>query len=110
MALRGEERTIPFANRVALSASSVMAWRGIAKRLTLMLLRELREEVCQLHAELPRNDLVAWTSGNISARDPSTNLVVIKPSGVRFEDLTPASMVVTDLAGARGRRRFGAIL
>ena len=64
-----------------------------------MLLRELREEVCRLHAELPRNNLVAWTSGNISARDPSTNLVVIKPSGVRFEDLTPASMVVTDLHG-----------
>ena len=64
-----------------------------------MLLRELREEVCRLHAELPRNNLVAWTSGNISARDPATDLVVIKPSGVRFEDLTPASMVVTDLQG-----------
>ncbi len=65
-----------------------------------MLLARLREEVCQLHAELPKNNLVAWTSGNISARDPETNLVVIKPSGVRFEDLTPASMVVTDIEGA----------
>ena len=64
-----------------------------------MLLQELREEVCLLHAELPRNALVAWTSGNISARDPASGLVVIKPSGVRFEDLTPASMVVTDLQG-----------
>ena len=64
-----------------------------------MLLQELREEVCLLHAELPRNALVAWTSGNISARDPDSGLVVIKPSGVRFEDLTPASMVVTDLQG-----------
>lgn len=64
-----------------------------------MLLPELREEVCRLHAELPRNQLVAWTSGNISARDPATDLVVIKPSGVRFEELTPASMVVTDLQG-----------
>ena len=64
-----------------------------------MLLRDLREEVCRLHAELPRNNLVAWTSGNISARDPATDLVVIKPSGVRFEDLTPASMVVADLQG-----------
>ncbi len=62
-----------------------------------MLLPELREEVCRLHAELPRNNLVAWTSGNISARDPATNLVVIKPSGLRFDDLRPASMVVTDL-------------
>lgn len=64
-----------------------------------MLLSGLREEVCRLHAELPRNNLVAWTSGNISARDPATDLVAIKPSGVRFEDLTPASLVVTDLQG-----------
>ncbi len=64
-----------------------------------MLLQQLREEVCRLHAELPRNNLVAWTSGNISARDPATDLVVIKPSGVRFEDLTPASMVVVDIEG-----------
>ncbi|MCY3780776.1 MAG: L-ribulose-5-phosphate 4-epimerase [Chloroflexi bacterium] len=64
-----------------------------------MRLKQLREEVCRLHAELPKNGLVAWTSGNISARDPATGLVVIKPSGLRFEDLTPASMVVTDLDG-----------
>ena len=64
-----------------------------------MLLPQLREEVCRLHVELPKNGLVAWTSGNISARDPETGLVVIKPSGLRFEDLTPASMVVTDLQG-----------
>ena len=64
-----------------------------------MLLPQLREEVCRLHAELPKNELVAWTSGNISVRDPETGLVVIKPSGLRFEDLTPASMVVTDLQG-----------
>ena len=64
-----------------------------------MLLPHLREEVCRLHAELPKNGLVAWTSGNISARDPSSGLVVIKPSGLRFEDLTPASMVVVDLQG-----------
>lgn len=64
-----------------------------------MLLPLLREEVCRLHAELPANNLVAWTSGNISARDPATGLVVIKPSGVRFEDLTPANMVVVDVAG-----------
>lgn len=64
-----------------------------------MLLPQLRQEVCRLHAELPRNNLVAWTSGNISARDPDSDLVVIKPSGVRFEDLTPENMVVTDLRG-----------
>ena len=75
-----------------------------------MLLPHLREEVCQLHAELPKNNLVAWTSGNISARDPATDLVVIKPSGLRFEDLSPASMVVTDLQGPGRRWRFGALL
>ncbi|MXX81891.1 MAG: L-ribulose-5-phosphate 4-epimerase [Chloroflexi bacterium] len=64
-----------------------------------MLLPKLRREVCQLHAELPRNNLVAWTSGNISARDPASSLVVIKPSGVLFDDLTPENMVVVDLQG-----------
>ena len=64
-----------------------------------MLLPQLRQQVCRLHAELPRNNLVAWTSGNISARDPDTNLVVIKPSGLRFDDLTPENMVVVDLQG-----------
>ena len=64
-----------------------------------MLLAELRQEVCRLHLELPKNNLVAWTSGNISARDPATNLVVIKPSGLRFEDLKPDNMVITDLQG-----------
>jgi L-ribulose-5-phosphate 4-epimerase len=64
-----------------------------------MLLPELREEVCTLHAQLPLNNLVAWTSGNLSARDPETDLVVIKPSGIRFEHLTPGKMVVVDLDG-----------
>lgn len=64
-----------------------------------MLLPELRETVCQLHAELPRNHLVAWTSGNLSARDPDTNLVVIKPSGIKFDDLTSENMVVVDIDG-----------
>ena len=65
-----------------------------------MLLEQLREEVCSLHDQLPLNDLVAWTSGNISARDPETNLVVIKPSGIRFEHLTPRNMVVVDIDGS----------
>lgn len=64
-----------------------------------MLLPQLRADVCQLHAELPRNKLVAWTSGNISARDPASSLVVIKPSGLLFDDLTPQNMVVVDLQG-----------
>jgi L-ribulose-5-phosphate 4-epimerase len=64
-----------------------------------MLLRILREEVCELHAQLPLNNLVAWTSGNISARDPETNLLVIKPSGIRFDHLTPQNMMVVDING-----------
>ena len=64
-----------------------------------MLLEQLRADVCRLHAELPRNNLVAWTSGNVSGRDPATDLVVIKPSGIRYEDLTPDNMVVVDLDG-----------
>jgi len=64
-----------------------------------MLLEPLRHEVCRLHAELPGNHLVAWTSGNVSGRDPETGLVVIKPSGIRYEDLTSENMVVVDLDG-----------
>ncbi|MFQ3648595.1 MAG: L-ribulose-5-phosphate 4-epimerase [Anaerolinea sp.] len=64
-----------------------------------MHLPELRRIVCTLHEELPKNHLVAWTSGNLSARDPETNLVVIKPSGVKFPDLTPENMVIVDLDG-----------
>jgi len=64
-----------------------------------MLLPKLREEVCALHMELPKNNLVAWTSGNLSARDPETNRVVIKPSGIKFPDLRPDNMVVVDTDG-----------
>jgi L-ribulose-5-phosphate 4-epimerase len=63
------------------------------------MLELLKEEVCRLHMELPRFNLVAWTSGNISARDPGSGLVVIKPSGVRYEDLRPEHMVVVNLDG-----------
>ena len=59
----------------------------------------LREEVCDLHAELLRWGLVVWTAGNVSGRVPGADLMVIKPSGVAYEDLTPDKMVVTDLAG-----------
>jgi L-ribulose-5-phosphate 4-epimerase len=59
----------------------------------------LREEVCALHHELPDNHLVAWTSGNVSARDPESGLVVIKPSGLKFRELTPENMVIVDAGG-----------
>jgi L-ribulose-5-phosphate 4-epimerase len=60
---------------------------------------ELRRTVCALHEELRRSGLVAWTSGNVSARVPGERLLVIKPSGVSYDDLTPESMVVCDLDG-----------
>jgi L-ribulose-5-phosphate 4-epimerase len=60
----------------------------------------LRREVHALHAELVRGGLVAWTSGNVSARVPDEDRVVIKPSGVAYEDLTPDQLVVVDLHGA----------
>jgi L-ribulose-5-phosphate 4-epimerase len=63
------------------------------------MLEKLKEEIVQLHLELPKNHLVTWTSGNVSGRDPLTGLVVIKPSGIRYEDLRPENMVVVDLDG-----------
>jgi L-ribulose-5-phosphate 4-epimerase len=62
-------------------------------------LQAIREQLVELHALLPRYELVVWTGGNVSARDPETGLVAIKPSGVSYEELTPASMVVLDLDG-----------
>jgi len=63
------------------------------------MLERLREELWQLHLELPKNDLVKWTGGNVSGRDPESGYVVIKPSGVRYEVLKPSDMVIVDLEG-----------
>jgi L-ribulose-5-phosphate 4-epimerase len=60
---------------------------------------DVRRSVAQLNVDLLRWGLVAWTSGNVSARVPDTDLLVIKPSGVGYDDLTPESMVVCDLDG-----------
>ena len=62
-------------------------------------LAELRREVCELHRELTRNELVAWTSGNLSARVPGEELMVIKASGISYDELTPEAIVVCDLHG-----------
>jgi L-ribulose-5-phosphate 4-epimerase len=63
------------------------------------MLEELCNLVCEGNLMLPRNGLVTWTSGNVSGRDPQTGHVVIKPSGVRYEELTPEDMVVLDCDG-----------
>lgn len=64
-----------------------------------MLLPELRALICELNKELPKEGLVTMTSGNVSGRDPESGYVVIKPSGVSFEALTPEKMSVVDLQG-----------
>jgi L-ribulose-5-phosphate 4-epimerase len=61
-----------------------------------------KARVATLHAELPRWELVVWTAGNVSERivDPDgEDLLVIKPSGVAYDEITPDAMVVCDLDG-----------
>jgi ribulose-5-phosphate 4-epimerase/fuculose-1-phosphate aldolase len=62
------------------------------------MLQELREQLVQLHLDLPKNNLVVWTGGNVSARDADTGLMVIKASGIRYDKMGPEHMVVMDMA------------
>lgn len=59
----------------------------------------VRRQVGDLHQELVRYGLVVWTAGNVSARVPGEDLLVIKPSGVSYDELTPGDMIVCDLDG-----------
>lgn len=63
------------------------------------MLEKLKEELVQLHLELPKNNLVVWTGGNVSARDPEAGWIAIKASGIRYEEMRPEHMVVMDLDG-----------
>ncbi len=63
------------------------------------MLEKQKEELLKLHLELPKNQLVTWTGGNVSLRDPESGLVIIKPSGVMYPELTADQMVVLDLNG-----------
>jgi L-ribulose-5-phosphate 4-epimerase len=63
------------------------------------LLETLCETVCRGNCMLPDTGLVTWTSGNVSGRDPETGYVVIKPSGVPYEEMRPTDMVIVDLEG-----------
>ncbi len=63
------------------------------------MLQELKNNVCEGNLALPRYGLVTWTSGNVSARDPETGYVVIKPSGLRYENMRADDMVIVDLDG-----------
>jgi len=64
------------------------------------MLELLKEQLVQLHLELPKNGLVMWTGGNVSARDAGTGLVAIKASGIRYEDMRAEHMLVMDLEGS----------
>jgi L-ribulose-5-phosphate 4-epimerase len=63
------------------------------------MLEELKERVCAANKKLPDYHLVTFTWGNVSAIDRKTGLVVIKPSGVEYDDLAAENMVVVDLDG-----------
>lgn len=60
---------------------------------------QLRRQVCELHSLLTRYELVIWTAGNVSARVPGRDLMVIKPSGAEYASLRDEDMVVCDLHG-----------
>ena len=64
-----------------------------------MLLKRVREEVLEANLELVRRGLVLYTFGNASGIDRGEGLVAIKPSGVPYEELTAAQIVISDLAG-----------
>ena len=63
------------------------------------MLEELKDKVCRANLALVRHGLVLFTWGNVSAIDRESGLVVIKPSGVSYDDMKPEDMVVVDLDG-----------
>ena len=63
------------------------------------MLEELKEKVCQANLDLVRHGLVIFTWGNVSAIDPESGLVVIKPSGVSYDSMKASDMVVVDMDG-----------
>lgn len=65
------------------------------------MLEKLKEKVCKANLDLVRHGLVIFTWGNVSGIDREHGLVVIKPSGVSYDDMRPADMVVVDLASGR---------
>jgi L-ribulose-5-phosphate 4-epimerase len=67
---------------------------------------QLATEVCELHSLLPEHDLVAWTSGNISGREPGSDTMFIKPSGVMFEDLSPENICEVEIHTLENRSSY----
>ena len=71
------------------------------------MLEELKEKVFRANLDLVKHGLVIYTWGNVSGIDPETKLVVIKPSGVDYDEMKAEDMVVVDLDGnvVEGRLR-----
>ncbi|MBK1813652.1 L-ribulose-5-phosphate 4-epimerase [Clostridium sp. YIM B02505] len=63
------------------------------------MLEELKKKVLKANLDLPRHGLIKFTWGNVSAIDRESGLVVIKPSGVEYDDMTEEDLVVVDLEG-----------
>lgn len=63
------------------------------------MLEQLKQEVLEANLYLPKHNMVVFTWGNVSAKDPETNLVAIKPSGVEYEHLRRDDIVIVDLQG-----------
>ncbi len=70
------------------------------------MLEDLKKTVCDANKDLPRYGLVTFTWGNVSAVDRKSGLLVIKPSGVEYDRLTPEDMVVVDLEGRKVEGRY----
>ena len=70
------------------------------------MLEELKKIVCDANLLLPKHDLVTFTWGNVSGIDREKGLVVIKPSGVEYDDMKPEDMVVVDMEGKRVEGRY----
>ncbi|WP_321462867.1 L-ribulose-5-phosphate 4-epimerase [uncultured Vibrio sp.] len=77
--------------------SEQTAWNEVDSLAERM--KTLRHQVWQANMDLQRHNLVTFTWGNVSGIDRASGLVVIKPSGVEYSDLSAENMVVVDLQG-----------
>lgn len=65
------------------------------------MLEELKKRVCEANLQLPKMGLVVFTWGNVSGIDREKGLIVIKPSGISYDELKPENMVVVNLKGEK---------
>ena len=94
----GEYSGLPAAARMD-ELWQILAARDRGPSRDTMMFDDLKEEVCKCNRELARSGLVTLTWGNVERHRPAAGLVVIKPSGVPYDQLEPGRMVVVDLDG-----------